>query len=168
MARRLATMHLRPALACLALVVAVVVAACGGGVSDAQARKIAAEWFSDAEKAAFLGNAQALLFPIDWPEPFGLVMTEAMACGTPVIATPRGSVPEVIEDGVTGFTFREFTPEAFWRALQRALLVHNTDASAWAALRRNGMTANFSWSEAARRYERLYEEAFARERPVRG
>jgi glycosyltransferase involved in cell wall biosynthesis len=43
------------------------------------------------------------LFPIDWDEPFGLVMTEAMACGTPVIATPRGSVPEVVEDGVTGW-----------------------------------------------------------------
>ncbi|HEX9904675.1 MAG TPA: glycosyltransferase family 4 protein [Propylenella sp.] len=55
------------------------------------------------EKAGFLGGALALLFPIDWPEPFGLVMIEAMACGTPVIAFRRGSVPEVIEDGVTGF-----------------------------------------------------------------
>jgi glycosyltransferase involved in cell wall biosynthesis len=54
-------------------------------------------------KAAFLGNARALLFPIDWPEPFGLVMIEAMACGTPVIAFRRGSVPEVLEDGITGF-----------------------------------------------------------------
>ncbi|HEY4252635.1 MAG TPA: glycosyltransferase family 4 protein [Roseomonas sp.] len=57
----------------------------------------------DAEKPAFLGNAAALLFPIDWPEPFGLVMIEAMACGTPVIAWRRGSVPEIITDGVTGF-----------------------------------------------------------------
>jgi glycosyltransferase involved in cell wall biosynthesis len=57
----------------------------------------------DAEKSAFLGNARALLFPIDWPEPFGLVMIEAMACGTPVIAFRHGSVPEVIEHGVTGF-----------------------------------------------------------------
>lgn len=57
----------------------------------------------DAEKAEFLGNAAALLFPIDWPEPFGLVMIEAMACGTPVIAMRRGSVPEVIEHGVSGF-----------------------------------------------------------------
>lgn len=55
------------------------------------------------DKTAFLGDALALLFPIDWPEPFGLVMIEAMACGTPVIATPCGSVPEVIDDGVTGF-----------------------------------------------------------------
>ena len=54
-------------------------------------------------KDEFLGSARALLFPIDWPEPFGLVMIEAMACGTPVVAFRRGSVPEVIDDGVTGF-----------------------------------------------------------------
>jgi glycosyltransferase involved in cell wall biosynthesis len=57
----------------------------------------------DEQKSAFLGNATALLFPIDWPEPFGLVMIEAMACGTPVIAWRSGAVPEVIEDGMTGF-----------------------------------------------------------------
>ena len=58
---------------------------------------------SETEKAAFLGGASALLFPIDWPEPFGLVMIEALACGTPVVAFRGGSVPEVLEDGVTGF-----------------------------------------------------------------
>ena len=57
----------------------------------------------DGQKDAFLGQAQALLFPIDWPEPFGLVMIEALACSTPVIAYRRGSVPEVLEDGVTGW-----------------------------------------------------------------
>lgn len=57
----------------------------------------------DAGKQALLGGAEALLFPIDWPEPFGLVMIEAMACGTPVIAWNRGSVPEIVEDGLTGF-----------------------------------------------------------------
>jgi glycosyltransferase involved in cell wall biosynthesis len=57
----------------------------------------------DRSKREFLAGATALLFPIDWPEPFGLVMIEAMACGTPVIAFRRGSVPEVIEDGVSGF-----------------------------------------------------------------
>jgi glycosyltransferase involved in cell wall biosynthesis len=56
----------------------------------------------DSEKGEFLGNALALLFMIDWPEPFGLAMIEALACGTPVIARARGSVPEVIENGVTG------------------------------------------------------------------
>lgn len=57
----------------------------------------------DTAKEQFLGKAASLLFPIDWPEPFGLVMIEAMACGTPVIAFRRGSVPEVVEHGVSGF-----------------------------------------------------------------
>jgi glycosyltransferase involved in cell wall biosynthesis len=58
---------------------------------------------NEAQKPAFLSGARALLMPIDWPEPFGLVMIEAMACGTPVIAYNHGSVPEIIDDGVTGF-----------------------------------------------------------------
>lgn len=57
----------------------------------------------DREKSDFLGNAFASLFPIDWPEPFGINMIEAMACGTPTIAFPGGSVPEVIEEGITGY-----------------------------------------------------------------
>ena len=57
----------------------------------------------EADKAEFLGNARALLFPIEWPEPFGLVIIEALACGTPVIAFRRGSVPEIIDDGLNGF-----------------------------------------------------------------
>ena len=56
----------------------------------------------DSEKGAFLGDAVALLFPIDWPEPFGLALIEAMANGTPVIAFRRGSVPEIVDDDVTG------------------------------------------------------------------
>ena len=60
----------------------------------------------DEQKSDFLGNATALLFPIDWPEPFGMVMIEAMACGTPVVAWDCGSVREVVEDGVTGFVVR--------------------------------------------------------------
>jgi glycosyltransferase involved in cell wall biosynthesis len=63
------------------------------------------------EKNEFLGKAKALLFPIDWPEPFGLVMIEALACGTPVIAWRRGSVPEVLADGLTGYIV-ESVPEA--------------------------------------------------------
>ena len=60
----------------------------------------------ETAKPRFLSGARALLMPIDWPEPFGLVMIEAMACGTPVIAFDCGSVPEVIEDGLTGFIVR--------------------------------------------------------------
>jgi glycosyltransferase involved in cell wall biosynthesis len=72
----------------------------------------------DSEKAEFLGNARALLFPIEWPEPFGLVMIESMACGTPVIAYDYGSVPEVVDDGVTGFIVR--SEEEAVRAIDRA------------------------------------------------
>ncbi len=72
----------------------------------------------EAEKNEFLGKALALLFPIDWPEPFGLVMIEALACGTPVIARPRGSVPEIIEDGMTGFLMKNVQEGV--RAVQQA------------------------------------------------
>ena len=57
---------------------------------------------NERQKRQFLGKARALLFPVDWPEPFGLSMIEAMACGTPVLAFRCGSVPEIVEDGLTG------------------------------------------------------------------
>ena len=62
---------------------------------------------NEAQKPAFLSGALGLLMPIDWPEPFGLVMIESMACGTPVIAFNRGSVPEIVEEGVTGFVVED-------------------------------------------------------------
>jgi glycosyltransferase involved in cell wall biosynthesis len=64
---------------------------------------------SDNEKSEFLSGAMGLLVPIDWPEPFGLVMIESMACGTPVIAYNRGSVPEIVDDGLTGFIVEDET-----------------------------------------------------------
>jgi glycosyltransferase involved in cell wall biosynthesis len=63
----------------------------------------------DREKPEFLSGAVGFLMPIDWPEPFGLVMIEAIACGTPVIAFNRGSVPEIIDDGVSGFIVEDET-----------------------------------------------------------
>ncbi len=62
---------------------------------------------SDGEKAAFLSGALGLLMPVEWPEPFGLVMIEAMACGTPVLAFNQGSVPEIVDQGVTGFVVED-------------------------------------------------------------
>ena len=73
---------------------------------------------TEAQKPAFLGNATALIFPIDWPEPFGLAMIEAMSCGTPVIAWPHGAVPEVVEDARTGLVVDSI--EAAVAALERA------------------------------------------------
>lgn len=72
----------------------------------------------EAGKPALLGNATALLFPIEWPEPFGLAMIEAMSCGTPVIAWPHGAVPEIVEDGVSGFIVDSI--EAGVAALEKA------------------------------------------------
>jgi glycosyltransferase involved in cell wall biosynthesis len=75
----------------------------------------------EAEKGALFGDALALLFPIDWPEPFGLVLIEAMANGTPVIAFRRGSVPEIVEDGVTGYIVEDVDEAVAAVPLARAL-----------------------------------------------
>ncbi len=104
----------------------------------------------DAKKPEFLGNAVALLFPINWPEPFGLVMIEAMACGAPVVAYGCGSVPEVIEDGLTGFIVDG--KDAAVDAVRRALQLDRRRIRAQFELR-------FSATAMARRYLDIYEEA---------
>jgi glycosyltransferase involved in cell wall biosynthesis len=101
----------------------------------------------DAGKARFLGDAAALLFPIDWPEPFGLVMIEAMACGTPVVAWNRGSVPEVLEDGVTGRIVDSLEAAA---AAVREVIGYDR------ARIRATFERRFSATAMARRYEELY------------
>lgn len=110
----------------------------------------------DAQKSAFLGGARALLFPIDWPEPFGLVMLEAMACGTPVIAWNNGSIPEIIEPGVTGFIV-ESVEEAVAAVHKAARLDrHNI---------RERCAARFNVERMARDYVRIYRNAMSRARP---
>jgi len=101
----------------------------------------------DHQKSAFLGGADALLFPIDWPEPFGLVMIEAMACGTPVIAYACGSVPEVIEEGLTGFIVRNED-----QAVDAVRRLFSLDR---AAIRRR-FEERFSATAMARRYLAIY------------
>jgi len=98
---------------------------------------------SDSEKSSFLSGAIALLAPIAWPEPFGLVLIEAMACGTPVIAFNRGSVPEIIEDGLTGFVV-EGKEEA----------IAATDRLSW--LSRRAIRQRFEERFTARRMAREY------------
>ena len=105
------------------------------------------------EKMDLLSRARAVLFPIDWDEPFGLVMTEAMACGTPVIATPRGSVPEVVADGRTGFIVSvESYPEEAAAALKRLDEIDPAACRAWVEER-------FSKEAMVGGYERAYELA---------
>ena len=102
----------------------------------------------EESKSEFLGGARALLFPIDWPEPFGLVMIEAMACGTPVIAFRKGSVPEIIDHGVTGFIVD--TMEQAVEAAGRA-----TELSRWRV--REQFERRFTSRHMASNYLRLYE-----------
>ena len=108
---------------------------------------------NDAQKPAFLSGAKALLFAIDWPEPFGLVMIEAMACGCPVIAFRRGSVPEVMDDGVTGFIVDNVE-----EAIAACGRLHELD--------RTRVRAQFDKRFTARRmaedYIRVYENLIAR------
>ena len=104
---------------------------------------------NDSQKPAFLSGARALLFPIDWPEPFGLVMIEAMACGCPVIAMCRGSVPEVMDDGISGF------------------VVDNVDEAVAAFGRldeidRNGVRAQFEKRFTSRRMAADYVDLYTR------
>jgi glycosyltransferase involved in cell wall biosynthesis len=109
----------------------------------------------EADKDEFLGHAAALLFPIDWPEPFGLVMIEAMARGTPVVAYRRGSVAEVIEEGVSGFVVDDIGPAV--AALRAALRLPR--AGVRAAFERR-----FTVDRMARDYVAVYQRMIARSR----
>lgn len=107
----------------------------------------------ESEKVELLGNAYALLFPIDWPEPFGLVMIEAMACGTPVIAYDHGSISEVLDDGVTGFIVHDL--EEAVEALERVQTLERRRC-------RQIFDERFSVSRMAHDYLAVYEQCIAR------
>ena len=113
----------------------------------------------DHQKSDFLGGAEALLFPIDWPEPFGLVMIEAMACGTPVVAFRCGSTPEIIEDGATGFLV-----DTMEQAIAAAGRAHLLDREAIRAR----FDLRFSSIAMARRYVEVYGDLIAARRPNLG
>ena len=106
------------------------------------------------QKQAFLGNARAVLFPIDWPEPFGLVMIEAMACGTPVIAWPCGSVPEIIDHGLTGFIVN---------SIDQAVTAVDDVGSLDRKLVRRRFEARFTAERMALEYVKVYESLAKRE-----
>lgn len=101
------------------------------------------------QKSEFLGNAAAVLFPIQWPEPFGLVMIESLACGTPVIAFPAGSVPEILENGVTGFVVD--TVKAAAQAVERIPTISRTRC-------REVFQTRFSARRMCDDYIRVYEQ----------
>jgi glycosyltransferase involved in cell wall biosynthesis len=107
----------------------------------------------DEQKNLLLGGAAALLMPIEWDEPFGIVMIEAMACGTPVIAFTRGSVPEIVRDGVNGFACRNES-----EAVQAVSRVGTIDR---AGVRHDAVT-RFSADVIVEEYEHLYLRALER------
>jgi glycosyltransferase involved in cell wall biosynthesis len=111
------------------------------------------------QKADLLAGASALLFPIQWAEPFGLVMTEAMACGTPVVAWRNGSVPEVVADGETGFIVESVDEMA--EAVGRA---GDLDPR----VLRSRVEERFSAEAMVSGYERAYERALAGEQAAAG
>ena len=106
------------------------------------------------QKADLLARARALLFPVQWPEPFGLVMTEAMACGTPVVAWRNGSVPEVVADGETGFIVSSV--EKMAAAIDRV-----DELDPWTMRAR--VERQFSADAMVAGYERVYQEVLAHE-----
>jgi glycosyltransferase involved in cell wall biosynthesis len=113
---------------------------------------------SDSEKSAFLGNAAGLIFPIAWREPFGLAMIEAMACATPVIAFGRGSVPEVVDDGITGFIVGDED-----QAVAAAQRLHSLDR----AQVRRVFEERFTARRMTEDYLNIYRRLIAREQPLR-
>jgi glycosyltransferase involved in cell wall biosynthesis len=113
---------------------------------------------SDRQKAEFLGNAAALLFPIAWREPFGLAMIEAMACGTPVIGFRNGSVPEVIDDGVNGFVVDDEE-----QAVVAAKRLDRLDRRRI----RQSFEQRFTARRMAEDYLKIYRGLIARDRPLR-
>ncbi len=112
----------------------------------------------DSAKGEFLGNAAGLLFPIAWPEPFGLAMIEAMACGTPVVAFRNGSVPEVVEEDVIGFIVDDEEQAA--AAVRR---LHRLDR----ARVRHAFEQRFTARRMAEDYVAVYRRLIARERPLK-
>lgn len=125
-------------------------------------RKMAAvlEFSSDLAPLIYAGS-DLFLMPSRF-EPCGLGQMIAMRYGSVPVVRATGGLADTVRDGVTGFSFFAYAAQDFWYALQRALLVYNTDRGAWRRLRRNGMLADFSWEQSARAYEQLYGWAVAR------
>jgi glycosyltransferase involved in cell wall biosynthesis len=112
---------------------------------------------TDKDKCDFLGNAAAVLCPYDWPEPFGIVLIEALACGTPVLAYRRGAIPEIIEDGVTGFICDNL--EEMVAAIERLPLIHRHEC-------RKSFEARFTVKRMVQDYLALYERLAPVVRPM--
>jgi starch synthase len=109
------------------------------------------------------GGSDLFLMPSLF-EPCGLGQLIAMRYGSVPVVRATGGLADTVQDGITGFTFYDFSTEAFWNAVQRAIYIYNVDRESWRKIQRNGLAADFSWRHSAYGYQQLYEWAIARMR----
>jgi starch synthase len=126
--------------------------------------KLAAFLTYDARLAPLIYAGSDLFLLPSLFEPCGLGQLIAMRYGSVPVVRATGGLADTVQEAVTGFTFNDYSAEAFWQALQRALYIYNVDRESWRAIQRNGMSADFSWPRSAQGYQQLYEWALARVR----
>jgi starch synthase len=107
------------------------------------------------------GGSDMFLMPSLF-EPCGLGQLIAMRYGNVPVVRATGGLADTVQDGITGFTFFDYSSDAFWQTLQRAIYIFNEDKDIWRAIQRHGMAADFSWERSAQGYQQLYEWAIAR------
>jgi starch synthase len=133
-------------------------------LADYHSEKMRAFLYYDAELAPLIyGGSDIFVMPSLF-EPCGLGQLIAMRYGCVPVVRATGGLADTVQDGITGFTFDEYSSPAFWQALQRAIYIYNVDRKSWRTVQRTGMAANFSWERSAHGYQQLYEWAIARMR----
>ena len=146
----------------------------GSGAADYEAMFARLAHYHRDKMAAFLtyapdlapllyGGSDIFLMPSRF-EPCGLGQLIAMRYGSVPVVRATGGLADTVQDGLTGFTFLDFSADAFWQALHRAIYIYSADRASWRAIQHNGMTADFSWQRSALGYQQLYEWAIARAR----
>jgi starch synthase len=133
-------------------------------LADYHQQKMRVFLFYDADLAPLIyGGSDIFIMPSLF-EPCGLGQMIAMRYGSVPVVRATGGLADTVLDNITGFSFVDYSTEAFWRALQRAIYVYNVDKDGWRALQQAGMTTDFSWERSAYGYQQLYEWAIARMR----
>ncbi len=133
-------------------------------LADYHKAKMKAFLYYDAELAPLIYAGSDIFVMPSRFEPCGLSQLIAMRYGSVPVVRATGGLADTVQDGITGFTFDDYSSEAFWNALQRAIYIYNVDRDSWRAIQRTGMQANFSWERSAQGYQQLYEWAIARMR----
>jgi starch synthase len=133
-------------------------------LADYHHQKMRAFLFYDADLAPLIyGGSDIFIMPSLF-EPCGLGQIIAMRYGSVPVVRETGGLADTVEDGITGFSFVDYSSGAFWNALQRAIYLYNVDREGWRAIQRTGMEQNFSWERSAYGYQQLYDWAIARMR----